>query len=67
MFKVKDIISTLSQKTLEHRHGSILTLSHAFQRRIKKLKSESDFHDNKIQNWEELKKVIILLGELISS
>lgn len=66
-FKVKDIMSTLSQRTLEHRHGSILTLSHACQRRIKKLKSESDFHEEKIQNWAELKKVVILLGELISS
>lgn len=55
---------TLSQKTLEHRHGSILTLSHAFQRRIKKLKSESDSL-TKIQNWDELKKIVILLGKLL--
>ncbi len=62
-FKVKDIVATLSQRTLEHRHGSILMLSHAFQRRIKSMKSESDFNEEKIQNWDELKKVIILLGE----
>lgn len=60
-------MSTLSQKTLEHRHGSILTLSHAFQRRINSLKSESDFKEETIQNWEELKKVIILLGEFLLS
>lgn len=58
-----NIIVTLSQLTLEHRHGSILTLSHAFQRRIKHLKSDKDFNEEKIQNWEELKKFVILLGE----
>lgn len=56
-------MATLSQRTLEHRHGSILTFSHAFQRRIRSLKSESDFNEKKILNWEELKQAIILLGK----
>lgn len=56
-------MNTLSQRTLEHRHGSILTLSHAFQRRVKNLKSENNFDDQYIENWEELKKLVILLGE----
>lgn len=55
---------TLSQRTLEHRHGSILTLAHAFQRRIKSLKSlGSSFDEKRIQNWQELKRAVVLLGE----
>lgn len=56
-------MATLSQRTLEHRHGSILTFSHAFQRRIRSLKSESDFNEKKISDWDELKQATILLGE----
>lgn len=63
LIQVRDIVSTLSQRTLEHRHGSILTLSHAFQRRISSLKAQGCFNQETVQHWDELKKILILLGE----
>lgn len=49
------MLDTLSQKQIEHRHGCILTISHAIHRRIKCDKSIDT------TNWHELKRVLIVL------
>lgn len=51
------MLDTLSQKQIEHRHGCILTVSHAIHRRIKCAKSIDT------ANWGELKRVLIVLIE----
>lgn len=60
--QIKDIMVTLSQKSLEHRHGCILTVAHAFQRKITQLTKQPDFSAIKIQQWPELKQAVIMLG-----
>lgn len=54
------MLDTLSQKQIEHRHGCILTISHAIHRRIK--------CDQSIDtaNWAELKRALILLIDFLN-
>lgn len=61
--QIKEIMVTLPQKSLEHRHGCILTVAHAFQRKIRHLKGQKDFSAVKIQQWSELKQAVVLLGK----
>lgn len=53
------MLSTLAQKQIEHKHGCILTISHAIHRRIKSDKSIDT------SNWPELKSALtVLIGYL---
>lgn len=53
----------LPQRSLEHRHGSILALAHGFHRKIKFLKSSPTYNDEIIEKWSELKQFVELLGK----
>lgn len=60
--QIKDIMLTLSQKSLEHRHGSILTLAHSIQRKVKNMRADGTFSETKINAWAELKQAVLVLG-----
>lgn len=57
----------LSQRSLEHRHGSILTIAHSFQRKIQRVRSESAAIDavdaQVLANWESLTLTTNLLSK----
>lgn len=60
-FQVKDVLNSLSQRQIEHRHGSLLALSHALHRKITALRKDGTLDENVTSNWPELKQVVILL------
>lgn len=63
--RVKDMLQSLSQRSLEHRHGSILTIAHAFQRKIQRVRAEqSALDESTFAKWESLKLTTNLLSNL---
>lgn len=58
--QINEMLDTLSQKQIEHRHGCILTISHAIHRRIKCDQSIDS------ANWAELKRALILLIDFLN-
>lgn len=60
------MLVTLPQKQIEHRHGSILTFSHAIHRKIKLLQRNGTLTDAFINNWSQLKKALDILIEYLN-
>lgn len=57
------MLNSLTHRQIEHRHGSLLALSHAFHRKIGHLRKASTFDENAMFEWAELKQVVNLLIE----
>lgn len=57
------MLNSLTHRQIEHRHGSLLALSHAFHRKIGHLRKTGAFDENAIFEWTELKQVVNLLIE----
>lgn len=55
------MLNSLSQRQIEHRHGSLLALSHALHRKIGSWRKSGTLDEKIVSNWPELKKVVILL------
>lgn len=67
--RIKDMLLALSQRSLEHRHGTILTVAHAFQRKIQRVGAESGGAVNAqmLAQWESLKLTTDLLSNFIGN
>lgn len=59
-------MNSLTHRQIEHRHGSLMALSHAFHRKIDLSRKTGNFDEKFISEWVELKKVITLLVEHLS-
>lgn len=57
---------SLSNRQIEHRHGSVLALSHALHRKISNLHRSGTLTNEKIHEWSEFKLVVHLLIERLS-
>lgn len=55
------MLATLSGARIEHAHGCMLTVSHAFYRKIKKHRKANQYDLDQIENWDELKTTVNLL------
>lgn len=62
-FQIKEILSSLSQRQIEHRHGSLLALSHAIHRKIVFWQKSGTLNETDTSTWSELKRVVIVLIE----
>lgn len=63
--QIKDMLSSLSQRQIEHRHGSLLALSHAIHRRLgNQRKNVSD--TTLTTDCNEINRVITILIEYLS-
>lgn len=60
------MLNSLTQRQIEHRHGSLLALSHAFHRKIGHLRKTATFDEKSIFEWAELKQVVNLLIDHLS-
>ncbi|XP_055313108.1 proteasome-associated protein ECM29 homolog isoform X2 [Sitodiplosis mosellana] len=58
---IKEVLNSLSQRQIEHRHGSLLALSHALHRKIDSWQKSGTLDEKVTSNWAELKQVVILL------
>lgn len=54
-------MNALSQRQIEHRHGSLLALSHALHRKVHSIRKSGTLDEKTAANWTELKQVVILL------
>lgn len=54
---------SLSNRQIEHRHGSLLALAHALHRKANSWRRDGTFNVDKVQKWTEFKQVIHLLIE----
>lgn len=65
--RIKDMLQALGQRSLEHRHGCILTVAHAFQRKIQRVRAaeSADLTATMatIGQWPSLKQTTVLLSE----
>lgn len=68
--RIKDMLQTLAQKSLEHRHGCILTVAHAFQRKIQRLRvdlgaarTDESTVTQVIAGWPALRQTTLLLSK----
>lgn len=52
---------------IEHAHGGILTFSHAIHRKIKYMRKTNTYNESILNNWNELKKVTIVLLENLNN
>lgn len=59
--QVTDCLSSLSQKSLEHKHGWLLVLGHAFSRFIRHTKETKYIKD--FQNWSHFIDAIKVIGK----
>lgn len=60
-FQIKDVLISLSQRQIEHRHGSLLALSHALHRKIDSMRKSGQLDETITSNWPELKQVLVIL------
>lgn len=51
----------MSQRQIEHLHGTLLALSHAFYRKIKSWQTSGTLDEKLTSDWAELKQVVVLL------
>lgn len=65
--QVQQILQSLSQQQIEHRHGSLLTLSHAIRRKVMSSQKAGLLNDLMTSDWVELRKVVIWLVEHLSN
>lgn len=56
----------LPQNQIEHRHGCILSLSHAFNRKLTICRKSNTLSEQSIAEWDELKRVVDILIECLS-
>lgn len=62
------MLLSLSQRSLEHRHGSILTIAHAFQRKIQRVRTDNPAVDETtFAKWDSLKMTTDLLSNYLNS
>lgn len=54
---------SLSNRQIEHRHGTLLALSHALHRKISHLRQAGNLDNANIHEWVEFKLVVQLLIE----
>lgn len=59
--QISDILVMLPQKQIEHRHGSILAISHAIHRKIKLMRQGGQFNESSVANWPVLKNALSTL------
>lgn len=53
----------MSQRQIEHRHGSLLAVSHGLHRKISLLEKTGELSQTNASEWSELKQVVNLLIE----
>lgn len=53
----------MSQRQIEHRHGSLLAVSHGLHRKISLLEKTGELSQTNVSEWTELKQVVNLLIE----
>lgn len=61
------MLGSLSQRQIEHRHGSLLAISHALHRKIGLLRKTGELKQINQLEWLELKKVVTLLIENLTN
>lgn len=57
---------SLSNRQIEHRHGTLLALSHAFHRKINNIRRAGTLESANIHGWAEFKLVVHLLIDRLS-
>lgn len=57
--RVGEILRGVQQRSLEHRHGCVLTVAHAFQRRIEWRRMGGE----ELARWAVLRQTTVMLGE----
>lgn len=60
------MLQSLSQQQIEHRHGSLLALSHAMRRKILSWRKAGTLDVSQTSEWAELKQVVNWLVEHLS-
>lgn len=60
------MLQSLSQQQIEHRHGSLLALSHAMRRKILSWRKAGTLDVSQTSEWAELKQVVKWLVEHLS-
>uniref|UniRef100_A0A1I8PQ69 Proteasome-associated protein ECM29 homolog n=1 Tax=Stomoxys calcitrans TaxID=35570 RepID=A0A1I8PQ69_STOCA len=61
--QISDSLKTLTQKSLEHKHGWLLVLGHSFSRIIQKYKETEVAKD--LQKWPEFVDAIKVIAEIL--
>lgn len=59
--EIGDCLNTLSQKSLEHKHGWLLVLGHSFNRKIDQLREQNVSKD--YANWTEFVNAVKIIGK----
>lgn len=59
--EVGDCLTSLTQKTLEHKHGWLLVVGHTFNRKIEQLKKQNTSKD--YANWPPFINAVKIIGE----
>lgn len=59
--EIGECLNSLTQKTLEHKHGWVLVLGHSFNRKIEQLQEQNVSKD--YANWTEFVNAVKIIGK----
>ncbi|EDW09599.1 proteasome-associated protein ECM29 homolog [Drosophila mojavensis] len=62
--EIGDCLNTLSQKSLEHKHGWLLVLGHSFNRKIDQLREQNVSKD--YANWTEFVNAVKIIAKMLT-